>query len=469
MTSSSRIQVPAERSVLPWLGPALLAVVAGILSHQLLFRPIVGLADNGDFAKITQPLGLRLADAPPPAERYFQFVWRRYRFGPVVPQPNQSSEILLARVATTLAKLFSGGRAFDLRWIGAVHAAAILGAAAVVWRESASLPLLARAAAFGFAALAFTDAGYVAPLDSFYAQAGSLVYLLWTIAAGIAAARRPGRAAPLAGYFAAAALFVASKPQEAFQAIPVALFGLWLAFRGARAVRVLGAALSAILLAGGAAIVRGTHWTNREGALYKMIFYELLPDSPDPAADVRAFGLPPADLRFSGTTNYPPDSPYRDPAVRARIESIGYGGLLRFYGSHPARLRRELARDAWAGGELCSAFGNFEKSAGFRPGARTAAYTAWERLRRRALPVAGTLLLALFAGNAALAAVGRLPAAARAGIGALVLSGAIAYGVCALASAHIEIVRKLYVFHAITDVLIAADLAAAGAAVARRA
>jgi hypothetical protein len=83
--------------------------------------------------------------------------------------------------------------------------------------------------------------------------------------------------------------------------------------------------------------------------------------------------------------------------------------------------------------------------------------------------VAGTLLLVLFAGNAALAAFGRLPAAARAGIGALVLSGGVAYGVCALASAHIEIVRKLYVFHAITDVLIAADLAAAGAALARRA
>ncbi len=469
MNLISRIRNGARRSISRWLGPVILAGVAGILAHQLLFRPIVGLADNGDFVRITEPLGLVPADAPPPAERYFLFVWPRYLFGAEAPARYRSSEILLARVARTLAKLSSGGRRFDLRWMGAVHAAALLGAFVVFWRGSANLPLLARAAAIGFAAFAFTDVGYVAPLDSFYTQAGSLVFLLGTVAAGVAAARRPGRAAPLVGYFAAAALFAASKPQEAFQTIPVAVFGVFLAFRGAGAVRVLGVALSALLLAGGAAIVRGTRDSFQEGALYKMVFFELLPDSPDAAGDVRALGLPAGDVRFAGTTNYPPDSPFRDPAVRARIASIGYGGLLRFYAAHPARVRRELARDARAGWELPSRFGNFEKSAGFRPGARSAAYTAWTRLRRRAFPAAGALLLVLFAGNAAFAAFGRLPAAARAGIGTLVLSGGLAYGVCTLASAHLEIVRKLYVFHAITDVLIAGDLAAAAAVVANRA
>jgi len=469
MNPSPRIRVLTGRFVRRWVGWALLAGAAGILAHQLLFRPIVGLADNSDFARITEPLGLRLAAEPPPAERYFQFVWSRYRFERGAEGRSPSSEILLARVARTLAALSSGGRAFDLRWMGAVHAAALLGAAVVLWRESASLPFLARAAAFGFAAFAFTDAGYVAPLNSFYAQAGSLVFLLWTVAAGVAAARRPGRAAPLAAYFAAASLFVASKPQEILQAIPVVLFGLFLASRGGPAFRVLGALLSALLLAGGAALARETRETIRGGALYKMIFFELLRDSRDPAADVRALGLPQNDVRFTGTTNYGWDSPFRDPAVRARIASIGYGGLLRFYAAHPARVRRELGRDAWAGWELRSGFGNFEKSAGFRPGARSAAYTAWTRLRRRALPAGGALLFALLAGNAALAALGRLPGAARAGIGALVLCGVVAYGVCALASAHIEIVRKLYVFHAITDLLIAGDVAAAAAAVAKRA
>ena len=462
-----KIRPPAGRRARAGWGAVLLAVAAGILVHQLFIRPIVGLADNGDFARITAPLGLAVADAPP-TERYFSYVWTRYRVEPGTPRRFRSSELLLAGMARAIGTAFPRRPIFDLRWLGAVHAAALLAAAIVLWRESASLPVLARVAAFGFAVFAFTDVGYVAPLNSLYTQAGSLVFLFWTIAAGVAAARRPGAAAPLLAYFAAAALFVASKPQEAFQAVPLALFGLFLAFRGSDGLRRTGVLLAAALLLVGGVLAAQTRGRFRDGALYKMVFFELLPDSPDPAGDLRALGLPAGYVRFAGTTNYPADSPFHDPSVRSRISSLGYPALLRFYATHPARAARELARGARAGLNLPARLGNFEKSAGFRPGARSAAYSAWTRLRRLAFPAAGLLLVAVFAGNAVLAAFSRLPDVARAGIGALVLAGIFAYGVCTLASAHLELVRKLYVFHAITDVLLAGDLAAAAAAAAKR-
>jgi hypothetical protein len=46
--------------------------------------------------------------------------------------------------------------------------------------------------------------------------------------------------------------------------------------------------------------------------------------------------------------------------------------------------------------------------------------------------------------------------------------GALAFAVCTLSSAHIDLSRKLYVFHAITDLMIVLDLALAGRAVAAR-
>ena len=466
---SSKNGPPAGSRAPAWLGAALLAAASGILVHQLFVRPIVGLADNSDFARITEPLGLAVANAPP-AERFFLYVWPRYRVEPEPQRASGSSEILLARAARVIAAPFSRAGTFDLRWIGAVHAALLLGAAVVLWKESAGLPPIARAAGFGFAVLAFTDVGYVAPLNSFYTQAGSLVFFFWTVAAGVAAARRPGSAVALTAYAAAAALFVSSKPQEALQAVPLAAFGVFLAFRGPRSVRIAAFVLAGGLLAVGGVVAARTRGGLREGALYKMVFFELLPDSPDPAADLRALGLPPGDVRFAGTTNYSADSPYWNAAVRSRIfSSLSYPALLRFYAIHPARAAREATRDAAAGWELPAGFGNFEKSAGFAPGARCAAYSAWTRVRRRALPAAAVLLAVLFGGNALLAAFGPLPATARAGIVALLASGIIAWGVCTLASAHIELVRKLYVFHAITDLLIAADLTtAAASAVSRR-
>ena len=62
-----------------WWGAALLVAAAAILGHQLLFRPIVGLADNGDYARVTDHLGLALEAASPPEDQYFRFVVRRYR------------------------------------------------------------------------------------------------------------------------------------------------------------------------------------------------------------------------------------------------------------------------------------------------------------------------------------------------------------------------------------------------------
>jgi hypothetical protein len=273
----------------------------------------------------------------------------------------------------------------------------------------------------------------------------------------------------MAAYFLASALFVASKPQEAFQAVPLALFGLFLVRRTRGGARAAGVLLAASVLAVGAALVAATRSGFQQGALYKLVFFELLPRSPDPAGDLRALGLPPEDIRYSGTTNYERDSPFRDPAVRERLFSrISYPSLARFYATHPNRAARELALGVRAAWDLRAGFGNFEKSAGFKPRAHSAAYSAWRRWRLRAIPFGGLLLVVLFGGNAILALSAPLPSAARAAIGALVAGGILAYGVCTLASAHIDLARKLYVFHAVTDLLIAADVALAAAAVTAR-
>jgi hypothetical protein len=141
---------------------------------------------------------------------------------------------------------------------------------------------------------------------------------------------------------------------------------------------------------------------------------------------------------------------------------------LGLYARRPARAVAELVRGAPAGLELRADFGNFEKSAGFAPGARSAAYSAWTKLRLLGTRSAAPLLLLIFGTNAFLAIIGPIPHAARASIAALVAMGAVAFAVCTLSSAHIDLSRKLYVFHAITDLLIAVDLALAGRAVAAR-
>jgi hypothetical protein len=285
--------------------------------------------------------------------------------------------------------------------------------------------------------------------------------------AAVSLAEGRNRLRPIVGYFASALLFVASKPQEAAQSIPLALFGLYLAWRPGR--RWIAGAGAAFLFVAAGALYAGTKGDGgfQQQMLYKIVFYEILPRSPDPAGDLRALGLDPAARRYSGTTSTGPDSPFRDPRVHASLfPKLGYRALLRLYVRRPARAAAELVRGAVPGLELRSEFGNFEKNAGFRPGAQCSAYSAWTKLRLGAAGSAALVLGLFFGAHALLAVAGRIPLAARASLAALIATGAIAFVICTLSSAHLEISRKLYIFHAITDLMIVVDLALAGRVVA---
>ena len=448
-----------------WWGAAILLAASAVFAHQLLILPLVGTADNGDFSRVTDHLGLTPVSATAEG-RYFSFVNRTYRTGPRLSRRDVSSEILLAAVARLAAMPFSPRGTFDLRWLGAVHALSVLGAGVVLWRASRSLGAVTVPAA-AFAAFAFTDVGYAAPLNSFYTQVASLVFLFWAAAlAALSLADEGRRAWPIAGYFVAALLFVASKPQEAIQSIPLLIFGAFLARRRGR--RWIAAAGGATLLIAAAALYVGTRGRFQEGALYKVVFLEILPRSPDPAGDLRALGLDAGSARWIGTTSYGAESPFQDPRVRASLfPALGYAALGRFYLARPARAADALRRGAPAGLELRARFGNFEESAGFRPGARSAAYSAWTRIRLLGSGSAALLLGLFYGGNAILAAAGRLPARARVSLAALLSIGTLAFAVCTLSSAHLDLSRKLYVFHAVTDLLLVVDLTIAGGAAMR--
>jgi hypothetical protein len=58
---------------------ALLALAATALAFQLLVPPILGIADNGDFSRVAEPLGI----FPPEdagAAAYFGWILPEYRF-----------------------------------------------------------------------------------------------------------------------------------------------------------------------------------------------------------------------------------------------------------------------------------------------------------------------------------------------------------------------------------------------------
>jgi len=440
---------------------------AAILAAQLFVPPIVGLADNGDFDRVMRAVGLDYVGTTR-AENYGN--WALARFRRVPPAPSNAyvtSEVPLAAAAVALSNLFGSAGSFDVRWLGALHAALLVAALGLLAESARDLAPGLQWLAAAILVFFFTDVGYAAPLNSLYAQvAAFLFFMLTAAAAGVGVRRGRERGLGLAAYFAAAALFVTAKPQQAIHGPLLAALGLALA--GVTVRRLL--AQPAVWLAAGLCALSlwcylGTPTWLRELALYDTLFREILPHSPDPARDLVDLGLNPDLARHAGRSPYPPDSPFHDTAFRAAVfPAYGYGAMLRFYVRHPRRLASLLRRASASAFHLRAVgLGNFPQDSGRPARSQSDRFSAWSTARERLGAAAPAWLALLFAGNLAAAAAGWRGATApgrllRFAIAILVAMAAVELLVAVLADIIGDLARHLFVFHAMVDLLIAVDL-----------
>jgi hypothetical protein len=459
----------APAAINRWIVALAVGAAAIVLCAQLLVPPVSGLADNGDYQRVMGYAGFEHS-TDVYAERYFSFLRTQYRVFPIgfVRGGYLSSEALLAIAARMISPAAWRGELFDIRSLAAVHIALFLLALGLLVRAFRDLAPAAQCVAAALLVFFFTDLGYAGPFNSFYSQTASLLFLL--LLAGVAAtAVRRGRLEGLlaAAYFLFAALFVASKPQEAVQAPVLALLGLRLAgFRLRGGWRRPAAAMALALCLVGLWYGRRTPRALQAAALYQVLFYETLPHSPSPQADLAELGLDPEWIKYSGTDAFQPDTPLDDEAFRHRfLASTGYGRIVGFYLAHPARLADRVRRASPKLWSLRPSYGNLEWSQEFPTRTLTARFAAWSRLRLKVFGSFPIVALALLlCGNAAFAlgtwrgasARGRL---LRDGILAAAFMSATAFGVCLLTNAPPDFSRVFYVAEALCDLLLVADAA----------
>lgn len=446
-----------------WITGLAAAAALAVLARELVVPPVVGLADNGDYQRVMHNAGFEHS-TDVRGERYLAFLRTRYRVLPLgaVGSGHLSSETALALAARWISGARAGGE-FDLRVLGALHAALLVLALAALLRACRGLTIPAQVAAAVLGVFFFTDVGYVAPFNSFYGQTASLLFLLLTAAVAARAIRVGGLAGGwLLLYFGLAAAFVASKPQEAIQGPALALLGVGLSrvpWRGAlrRPAVWLALALCAFSVWYG----RRTPNDLKAAALYQVVFYEILPHSPDPAADAAALGLDPDWIRYSGTEAFRPDTPLLDPEFRSRLlHAVGYRKIAGFYLAHPRQLAERVARIAPKTWTLRPSYGNLERSPEHPSLTKTERFAAWSRLRLRLFGAHAIAALAiLFAGTAGAALAtwkrasprGRL---FRETLLAAAAMSATAFAVCVLTNAPPDFSRVFYVAQALCDLLL---------------
>jgi hypothetical protein len=327
------------------------------VARTVLSSPVKGLANQGDYQRLTIQLGVGPVASQPysPYSLTAQYRLRetlaQLGLGPAISRhPSvysyyfgyHSSELLLARVAIGLHGLILGGRSFDLRWLGAVNATlwcAALGALIVATRQLAVWP---RRVAVVLLALAFTDFGYLEYSNSFFSEPAELGFVLLALGCAACVASSLRWWLPFAGYTVAAALAVSAKTEDAVLAIPFGVLGVVLAWRMLPTLRqraaAAGASTAAIVGAGAWAWTAQVPYLRRY-QLYDSVFDGILRTTDRPATALHQLGLAPSLARYAGFPTADARSTFaRGGIQQSFFDHIGPGKIVGYYLGHPGPL-----------------------------------------------------------------------------------------------------------------------------------
>ncbi len=391
-----------DRRKLAWI---IVAAAAVILTYQLFIAPIIGLADQGDFGRILGRFGYAAEDK----SATIAFVAPKY----VSDQNSRrhgweqfSSEYLFVACAILLNKIISPDGKLDIVVIGIVHTLAFLAAFArllTVTKQYRVSPYLWVAGL-----IVLTDVGYAAYWNSFYAEPASCIFFLLLAAESIAICNSSRvSAGQITLWSLWAILWIMAKAQNAPLGVLLTLFSVrlwwWTKERATRQLAILGCVLiGSATLINIITIPAGVRFADS----YNQMFLAILPESRNASADLNALDLQPELVKYSGTGAWSPGSGFQEMVASGLIgNKINHAAIVRFYWQHPTRIWRHARillpiafslRPEWCG--------NFERSAGRGPGARSAAFTLWSSFHEQVLQRIGKLILILLLASPVFAA-----------------------------------------------------------------
>ena len=444
-----------RRNAGPILGSLLLLVACvTVLSAQLFVRPFIGMADNGDFSKVTGRISL----GPKVHVENFTYVVpvyirsHQYRWG----SEFLTSETVLAAAASSVEKLVGPANEFDIRFMGAVHGLVFFLFVAGTLALLAEYPTFLRLAIPVVALIVFTDVLYVAYYNSFYSDTIAFLSLLWMVLLALAAAARYGAWYPI-GFTVAAVFFVSSKAQHALAAWIPAVFLVWVGWKERSRVWSFAAAL--VVSIGVLEIASTPTWVKGMTA-FDVVFHQIAIDRRTGVSDLRDLGLDSTYDPYLRMYAYEANSPALSQSWSQQFSRlVPYRTIAWFYIRHPVRTLEIMHKNIRENAIILRPIGNFCVGDGRPRRAITHRFAAWSDFKAGILRSWPDALIWWYAGFVLAAGmvlfkakkiIRRDAAGVALGLGML---GIQEFAVATLADA-VETPRHLFLFQACTDLMI---------------
>jgi hypothetical protein len=358
-----------------------------VVFSQVLILPAIGLADNGDFAKIAGRFNLHPKVEERDAAFYYANTW--YVSDPKYHWDSgfTGSETGLALLAVLAGKAYSGNGTFDIRFLGVLHSALFLAAFALALPLFHAFRKSSRCILIALALIVFGDVMYVAYYNSFFMDTAAFLFLLCAAVLFLRACYLPS-SKPSARilFLVCSCLFLLTKAQHAPLFVPLIFFSVQTSVLLAPSRPVLSrcVAIGSLFACGVFAFLNPPRGYTT-APLYNLIFFGLIPSAERPNQELKELGLDDSYLRYMGTWAYSVGSPLVEPDYNWEatfLRRTSYGKIGLFYLRHPLRAASILGVGlAWAIVQRPPNLGNFDKSAAYPPGAQSRRFSLWSAFK----------------------------------------------------------------------------------------
>lgn len=325
----------------------ILSIITAILANTLFVYPVIGKCDNGDFSRFYMYGGLSgLSNEY--SKMYDGYVHLKYsisNLGLLLPfGPNWVSGVVILKVAVIISILVHGSffGLFDIRYLALVYSIVFLYAVFLIIRN-AELTAFLKIAAGIFIILFFTDTVYISYFNSFFGEAGVIVFFFMNIGAYILliSKSKPNKR-HFSFFFLASGAFLTSKSQE----LPLLIFmlgiysGLYFYYKEERLRKTIICGTLAVVMLCGCSYFSISRYTNYNNE-YQSVFSGILINSKTKEKDLEELGVDKSLQCFSGVSFYDrkgKNDPLSDKMLKDFYPKASSIRVLGFYLKHLDRL-----------------------------------------------------------------------------------------------------------------------------------
>jgi hypothetical protein len=388
----NRLKLIAKNKVLTLEFIAVLSA-AIILTTMLMIKPVIGIADNGDFGRIMGPTGLENLSSSY-SDNYFGYFNREYKTtAPSIYESNYfSTEIFLVNLAKHLNNIVKlNTQLFDIRFLAFIYSCIFLTALFLIIKFNKPKNIIPGIFFAVLLIVVFTDVGYISYFNSLYGEALSFSSLFLAIASIIYLTRqkRP-RIITIVMFFIAALLLTGAKAQNVPIGIILSIFSLrLLPLRSDRSWKMIIISFTLLLIITSIKSYNSIPQEMRVCNKYQSVFFGILKDSPTPEADLEELNIDNSLSVLAGTNYFLEKYPIniKNPSLLKEInDSVSPAKVAFFYLKHPLRYLTKLLVTAENGFKLIQGFGNYEKSSNMGYGKVGESFNLWSRFKMNVLP-----------------------------------------------------------------------------------